>query len=199
MSGVTLPDIIRGSWIWSQPETNNDRESHAFFKRDFNLDEIPASTEVWIACHSFFNLYVNGQHLSFGPSPSIRTKSYVQYFDITFLLQMGKNSICIQATNADISRYGTTRQEAGLWCQMQIDGDIQFVTDNSWHSAPASHLLPGQFRISPSMGFVERIFCQSRKVASVLCREKLRCISAAIFYAFPIWPLVACLTAITQR
>ena len=68
---------------------------------------------------------------------------------------MGKNSICIQATNADISRYGTTRQDAGLWCQFQIDGNIQFVTDNSWHTATASYLLPGQFRISPSMGFVE--------------------------------------------
>ena len=83
MSEVTLPETLRGNWIWTEPTPTQKRDSHVLFRRDFNLSEIPALGELWISCHSFFNLYINEQHLSFGPSPSPNSNYYVQYFDNT--------------------------------------------------------------------------------------------------------------------
>lgn len=111
MSKVILPDTLYGNWICAKPNTIHTRESNIFLRRDFNLSEIPALAEIWITCHSHFNHYINEQHISFGPSPSIASKSYVQFLNITYLLQIGKNAICIQAYNADISRFGNT----GRW------------------------------------------------------------------------------------
>ena len=91
MSEVTLPDGLFGNWIWSDPTPQAFHESHVFFRREFTLNETPGVAEMWVSCHSHFNIYINEQHLSFGPSPSIDSHSYAQYFNITFLLQTGKN------------------------------------------------------------------------------------------------------------
>lgn len=155
MSEVTLPDSLLGNWIWSNSDSSSQRESHVLFRREFTLSETPALAELWISCHSHFNLYINEQHVSFGPSPSNKSYSYAQYLNITYLLQTGKNAICVQANNAQISRYGNTRQENGLWCQINIDNDSQFSTDTEWLAKDAEHMLPNQFRISPALGFVE--------------------------------------------
>jgi hypothetical protein len=79
----------------------------------------------------------------------------VQFLDITYLLQIGKNAICIQACNADISRFGNTRQDDGLWCQINIDDSTTLAADTEWKAIHAEHLRPNQFRISPALGFTE--------------------------------------------
>ncbi|MCH2204580.1 MAG: hypothetical protein MK132_01745 [Lentisphaerales bacterium] len=155
MSDIALPDGLFGNWIWSEPETQPYRESHVFFRRKFTLNEVPGIAEMWISCHTYFNIYINEQHLSFGPCPSIRTHSYVQYFNITHLLQTGKNIISIQASNPQISRLSNTKQSDGLWVQVNIDDTSHFATDDTWTTAKAQHMLPNQFRISTSHGFVE--------------------------------------------
>ena len=155
MSEVTLPDNLLGNWIWIEPTANPKRETHVLFRREFTLSETPALAELWISCHSHFNLYINEQHVSFGPSPSNKSFSYAQYLKITYLLQTGKNAICIQANNPQVSRYGNTKKVDGLWCQINIDNDSQFSTDTEWLAKDAEHMLPNQFRISSSMGFVE--------------------------------------------
>ena len=155
MSEVTLPDNLLGNWIWSEPPALPARESHVLFRREFTLSETPALAELWISCHTHFNLYINEQHVSFGPSPSNKSISYAQYLNITYLLQTGKNAICIQANNVNISRFGNTKQENGLWCQINIDDDSQFSTDGEWSAKVAEHMTLNQFRISSALGFVE--------------------------------------------
>jgi hypothetical protein len=155
MSEITLPDGLFGNWIWSETSLATSRESHVFIRREFTLNETPGIAEMWISCHSHFNIYINEQHLSFGPSPSIDSYSYAQYFNITYLLQTGKNVISIQASNPKISRFGNSRQTDGLWAQVNIDDSTQFATDDSWKVAQANHLLPNQFRISSAHGFTE--------------------------------------------
>ena len=155
MSEINLPDGLFGNWIWSEPETLPYRESHVFFRREFTLNEAPGIAEMWISCHSHFNIYINEQHLSFGPCPSISNFSYVQYFNITHLLQTGKNVLSIQASNPQISRFSNTRQPDGMWAQINIDDSSQFATDDTWLVSKAQHMLPNQFRISASHGFIE--------------------------------------------
>ncbi|MCM8538524.1 MAG: glycoside hydrolase family 78 protein [Lentisphaeraceae bacterium] len=155
MSEITLPDGLFGNWIWSEPSILPYRDSHVFFRREFSLNEAPGLAEMWISCHSHFNIYINEQHLSFGPSPSIKSYTYVQYFNITHLLQTGKNLISIQCNNPRISRFSNTKHDDGLWAQVNIDDTTEFATDDSWKVSSANHMLPNQFRISSAHGFVE--------------------------------------------
>ena len=140
---------------FGQNQKPNLSVNHVFFRREFTLNEAPGIAEMWISCHTHFNIYINEQHLSFGPCPSVCTYSYVQYFNITHLLQTGKNVLSIQASNPQISRLSNTRQSDGLWAQINIDDAGQFATDDTWTVAKAQHMLPNQFRISASHGFVE--------------------------------------------
>jgi len=154
MSEVTLPSTLIGNWIW--PETpSNQRENHALFRKEFSLNETAGSADLWISCRSNFNIYINDQHLSFGPSPSINELYYVQYFDITYLLQTGKNVISIQASNNSLSLYGDTLHTPGLWCQVSIDNENKVATDENWLTCTAPHILPHQNRISQALAFVE--------------------------------------------
>ena len=151
-----LPEDIRGQWIWHHPAAGRVEECR-FFRREFILDETPASAELWITARTFFHVYVNGRHLGYGPTPCPTGDAYVTYIDANFLLQTGLNVLAVLAHNTRVTRGNCRQQESGLWCQLNIDGSPAVWTDRSWQCLAADCYGGQRPRRNPQEGFTEHL------------------------------------------
>ncbi len=156
MQRYSLPEEIRGEWIWSKSGLDA-LESYIFFRKDFTLSETPSTAEIWITARTFFHLYINGRHLTWGPPPGTARDSYVMYLDIGFLLQTGPNVIAVLAHNSKIMRYSMRRQAPGLWCQVNINGTPKIASDRTWMILDGSCFHGARPRRSRSLGFTEKM------------------------------------------
>lgn len=157
MDGRALPNEIKGQWIWLGQEDELP-ESYVFFRREFSLDGIPSSAELWITARSFFHVYINGHHLGYALGTAPGRSSYVWNYDIAYLLATGVNSIAVLAHNTEVARTSCNRQPAGLWCQFEIDGAPLVWSDHSWQAlSGACCYSSNRPRRSSSSGFSERV------------------------------------------
>jgi hypothetical protein len=156
MATKSLPREVRGNWIWSEHRPD-EVESYAFFRREFTLDEIPSSAELWIAARSFFHVFVNGYHVSYGLGTCPTRGSYVWQHDIAYLLGTGVNNVAVLAHNTTVSRSCCHRQPSGLWCQVNIDEKPEVWTGPSWKVLKPKCYLPNRPRRSLAAGFTEKV------------------------------------------
>ena len=156
MQHLTLPDDIRGEWIWS-PSAADRIEDYLFLRREFTLSETPAAAELWLSARTMAHVYVNGRYLGFGPGPAAGRDSLFLYFDIGFLTETGRNVIAVLAHNTRVARYAACRRQGGLWAQLDIDGKPALWTDRRWVVRPADCYDRNRPRLSTSAGFSEKI------------------------------------------
>lgn len=136
MEQYNLPDQLRGKWIWVEAEQDQP-DTYGFFRKEFTLDELPSSADLWISARSFFHVFVNGEHLSYSLDLCPVRGSYAWIFDISFMLNTGRNNISILGHNTTLCRTSCLTQPNGLWCQLNIDSKPFLWTDNSWQVHPA--------------------------------------------------------------
>lgn len=156
MQEYTLPEKIRGEWIWSR-DAFDELESFVFFRREFMLSETPASAELWLTANTFFHLYINGRYLGSGPPVSPTRDTYVVYLDVGFLTETGKNTIALLAHNTSVTRDASRRHPSGLWGQLNIDGKPFLWTDRNWTCWAADCFAQHRPRSSVSGAFTERL------------------------------------------
>jgi hypothetical protein len=150
-----LPADLQGDWIWLGKHVQ-DVESYIFFRREFTLDGIPSSADLWIAARTFFHVFVNGTHVGYGLAANPGPQCYAWYYDIAYLLATGVNTIAILAHNTTVSRSCCRRQASGLWCQVNIDGAPAVWTGRSWKAKHADCFAPNRPRRSSASGFAEK-------------------------------------------
>ena len=132
MDTNTIPQQLIGNWIW-MTENRNGGEGHQFFRRDFVIDQLPSSAELWVAASSFFQLYFNGRltglHSQPCPYPGC---VYVMHIPANFLLQQGINQIALQVFDAGKALPGQPDCRPGVWLQLNIDDEPFLATDSDW-------------------------------------------------------------------
>ena len=136
MKLAPYPKSFEGSWIWE-----SDKSDKCILSYEFYLKEIPASADFWFAVGEFAHIYVNGMHLTYGPHAGSSKIYSINYLDITFLLQSGRNNITVLASAPDLSLYSRPKIQKGFWAQILIDETEHFATGPDWKAAPASHIL----------------------------------------------------------
>ncbi len=156
MVSTGLPAEIQAEWIW-KTQTTDEIESYVFFRREFTLDETPRSAELWITAGTFFHLYVNGRHFYYGPSPALGNQFYVEYIDVGFCLEIGRNVITVLVHNLNLARSAQMRKKSGLWCQLNIDGNPTILSDESWSWYDPDCYQKNQPRLSKLSGLVESV------------------------------------------
>lgn len=141
MSNFNLPEQIAGEWIWLKKNANKG-ENHIFFRRDFSIDELPASAEMWISAGSSFHLYINGRHCCAGPSASADGVVNASYIDVTYLLNPGVNQISLLVFNANYAMGNQKKQLGGLWAQLNLNDQPYLWTDEKWRCMNVNGYLP---------------------------------------------------------
>jgi len=92
MHEIPIPAEAHGDWIW-KADCLEETDSYVFMRREFALEEIPTSAELWLSVRGNYHVFINGRHLSRGPAPAPVNTSYIQYHDIAHCLWDGRNPI----------------------------------------------------------------------------------------------------------
>ena len=159
MEHHSLPNELRGNWIWTDA-TPGQPETYGFFRKEFTLNEIPSSAELWIAARSFFHVFVNGEHLGYALDLCPVAGSYAWAFDVSYMLNTGSNVIAVLAHNTGVSRMSCISQPDGLWCQLNIDSQPFLWTNDSWQTQTPAGYMPNRPRRSLSSAFTEKVDMQ---------------------------------------
>ncbi len=141
MTATKLPEKLNGNWIWLN-ETNILEETHIFFRRDFTLDELPLSADLWVTARSSFQIFINGRHCTAGPLPHPQNDSvYVCHINADYLLRIGVNQIAVQTFNPNAPQTNSHAVPGGMWLQLDIGGEPFLWSDENWRCIHA----PGYF------------------------------------------------------
>ncbi|MFA4943693.1 MAG: family 78 glycoside hydrolase catalytic domain [Lentisphaeria bacterium] len=157
MRKLSLPPELRAEWIWGA-ENPGRKETYLFVRGEVTLNQLPAQAELWITAGTFFHLYVNGRHLSYGPPPHpLKGSFYFCRYDITHLLETGPNVVAVLAHHTPVARFAARRKPAGLLVQLQADGKPVLWSDSSWRLQEGACFAGHRPRRTVSGGFAEKV------------------------------------------
>jgi hypothetical protein len=111
------------NWIWgSQTSDNQD----VYLRRAFTLPSMPKAAELYVNGDDSFTAYVNGHVLqqTIPVPPSTSTWQVTQTFDITSLMQPGKNVVAIIGHNISGA--------AGVAACLSVNNVALLASDTSW-------------------------------------------------------------------
>ncbi len=121
-------------WIWHPPVDNMDN-FHLLARRELKLDSAPKSASVWVTATSIYELFINGQSVGFGPSPSYPEWTYFDSYDVTRFLKPGANVIAARCYNFGPTMESVLLQDpgrGGFLLQLEVDGRPAEATGGNW-------------------------------------------------------------------
>ena len=108
-------------WIWSSEQTHLRAEKHSpshyevrRFRREFNLNKVPAESLVAVSADSRYILYCNGTVVSRGPAKGNIQHQFYSTVDLTPYLKTGKN--VLSALVMDFSKIKSYPPQLGSPC-----------------------------------------------------------------------------------
>ncbi|MCX7174662.1 MAG: family 78 glycoside hydrolase catalytic domain [Proteobacteria bacterium] len=79
------------------PRSLEEANRHIYFRRTFEITEIPPSVPVWATADGRYRIFVNGVALGRGPARSSAAYRFVDRYDLAPYLRPGRNAIAILA------------------------------------------------------------------------------------------------------
>ncbi len=163
----------RADWIWrarglsqpgfanTAPPAEGEANRFVYFRRVFDLAEVPAAALVWASADGRYQLFVNGHRVGRGPARSNPARQCVDPYDVAPYLTPGRNVIAALAHSygRNTAWYELPQWEAarafgcgGFFLQGDI-GALRLDTGPAWR-----HLVSEAWQQntpSGSLGFVE--------------------------------------------
>ena len=128
------PTTWEAQWIWHRPLEYMDN-FHLLARRELALEAAPAQARLWVSANNFYLVYVNGQLLGRGPSPSFPEWQYFDCYEVAPFLRAGVNVLAVRCYNFGPTMESVLRQDpgpGGLLLQLEVDGEPVVVTDGAW-------------------------------------------------------------------
>jgi alpha-L-rhamnosidase len=161
---------LRASMIWTAELPAPKAWLFAGFRRDFELDEIPAKAAFQIFAYTRYQLFVNGEYVGRGPNRYENKRPEYDEWDLQSRLRKGRNLIAVlvrrdysPAISSDFSANGFSRieyHEPGMTALLELgsaDGQTTVIaTDSQWRgfSEPA-YQAPQGFHYSSIPEFID--------------------------------------------
>ena len=133
--------INNSKFVWKN-ESGEGRDIYSKFRRSFELDSVPGSCVFQVFADTFYQLYINGRFVGFGP---VRfNPDYPQYdeYEISEYLNEGKNVIAVCVNYFGAKTYKAIPNRAGFIAAGKIgsgNGCVDLSTSaGSWKCSDAS-------------------------------------------------------------
>jgi len=127
---------------------NEHRNRHILFRRQFICDNNADNACIYISADDYYKLYINGEFVAQGPSPSYHFRYNYNVIDVSSYLKKGRNTIAVhtlyQGLINRVWQSGDNRH--GLILDLEIDNITILCSDES-------------FRTSPHSGYAETGIC----------------------------------------
>ncbi len=128
------PDIWEAKWIWHPPVEYMDN-FHLLARQELSLDDAPRQATCWVTASNIYELFINGERVGRGPSPSYPKWQYFDCYDVSRFLRAGPNVVAARCYNFGPTMESSLCQDpgpGGFLLQIEIDGEIVLTTDESW-------------------------------------------------------------------
>jgi len=152
VTGLMDPKDWKGSWIRNR-EAPHSR--HIWYRKSFDLDQVPESAFVHLASIGYHELYINGERIGtevLAPDVTNLNKRvlYVSY-DVRAQLRPGKNVIGVWTgsgwAEADGSfGKGVWEQDSVFRCQAEFSNGTTLFTDSTWKCQVSSSENRGRWK-----------------------------------------------------
>ena len=146
-----------GNWIWIQ-ESETQHNFYLYARKLFEVKSKPTKAILKASADSKYKLFVNGEYVGKGPVRSGAGYTYYDTYDITELLNKGKNVIAFLAHSIGEDTYSYASGRGGLICKCDIEvGEEKLAidTDETWMVHRAVDWTNAGARLSSRLGFQE--------------------------------------------
>ena len=145
-----------GSWIWLSDDTRKDNR-RVFFRKEFLLPETSEFVKLQISALPFYHVYLNGEHVGYGPSSATYLKCFVDSYDVTQYLVPGINTLSVIVMDQNQRNWHTHPYPPKVWCRV-LAGEVTAVqTDKTWKVREADCYLRRQPRCHFGMDEMEKV------------------------------------------
>jgi len=91
------PSGTAPNWIWGSKDTEGT--SHVYFRRGFDIAELPPKAVITLSCDNSYELYVNGRRVGNELLYDSDGWEGAEIYDVLPYLRTGKNVIAVHGTN----------------------------------------------------------------------------------------------------
>lgn len=119
-------------YIWTD-EVGQGRNVFGYFRKEFELSEPVLSAKIQIFADTFYNLFVNGVFVEFGPVRFDPRFPLFDLIDIAKYLNTGKNVIAVKVNHFGCKTYKSMDAAAGMvaWGEVKTKGKTLLLDTNS--------------------------------------------------------------------
>lgn len=146
---------------WIDPELSRDKKIRpaSYLRKTFHVDSVPEerwAARLYITSHGIFTVTINGKELTdavlMPGSCQENRRLCVETLDATPALQAGDNTIVVVLGNGwhrgsmgFDQRQNVFGSDVALFCQLEIDGQVKLVSDESWQASQDGPLGENDF------------------------------------------------------
>lgn len=128
-------------WIWL-PSTRTLANTLVYFRKEFDLEEVPKESKGWICADSRYVLYINGQRVQFGPAPFDPRHPEADPIDLAPYLVKGRNCIGVHVLFYGHGDGTWPIGKPGLILRAQAEREV-IATDQTWSCSVDPAIKPG--------------------------------------------------------
>ena len=107
------------------------RMAHAYFRREFTLTDVPPSAHLHLYADTNYHLFVNGEHVGFGPARAYPEFPEYDTYDLSALLRPGPNVIAVHVLHVGAPTFHNLRGKPGFAAWGEA-GPHSFSTEAGW-------------------------------------------------------------------
>ena len=131
MSKKTTEYDPDGSWIWlDTAERKNNRR--VFFRREFMLPESTDFIRLEVSAQPFYHVYLNGEHVGYGPAAATHSNCYIDSYDVTQYLSTGINTLALVVMDQKMPNWHSHPYPPQLWCRLNINNEPALTSGPDW-------------------------------------------------------------------
>ena len=156
--GNIFPDSF---WInnnMDMPSYEHDRRIH--FRREFELDSVPAAVPVNVTADARYTLYVNGKWVGHGPARGIQAQWPYDEIDIAPYLVPGKNVIAALLYHYGSSNYTYIYEGIHGFLLAGSAGNVNLGTNEQWLMREAPGYIRDVGRCASQYAYFEYFDCR---------------------------------------
>ncbi|MBO4648290.1 MAG: hypothetical protein J5806_09040 [Lentisphaeria bacterium] len=146
-----------GSWIWLDAD---DRKDHrrVFFRKEFVMPDSVDFVQLQISALPFYHVYLNGEHVGYGPSAATHSRCYIDSYEVTQFLEPGAiNTISLIVMDQDRRNWYSHPYPPKVWCRIIAGNETIVSTSQLWKAIEAGCYCRRQPRRHSGMDELEKI------------------------------------------
>ncbi len=146
----------KAEWIWVGRDSRRDWCQWVEFERAFRAGPTEAAS-LRITADTRYNVWLNGQWVGYGPNRSFPNRAYFDEYDVSSLVREGENVLRVLVHATGIATFQNLESVAGLWGEIEIDGEVAVATDEQWRCRKSPLFGDRRFRIACQQAWQEFI------------------------------------------